>query len=116
MKTPPLSDDDAALDALFAAARAQRPDTSRAEYGFETRLLARITGRKSPARDGWIEFAAWCWRLVPGVRGGHAGGLLVDDAVGRDGIPPDESFFAVAAQVSPASDDDDLTVGSMSIG
>ena len=31
---------DQKLDALFAAARATAPDTSRAEYGFETRLAA----------------------------------------------------------------------------
>jgi len=30
------------LDRLFALARGQKPDTSRAELAFETRLLARI--------------------------------------------------------------------------
>ena len=33
---------DSQLDALFRAARADAPDTARAEYGFETRLLARL--------------------------------------------------------------------------
>ncbi len=33
---------DKTLDALFSAARAALPDTARAEFGFETRLAARI--------------------------------------------------------------------------
>ena len=49
------------LDRLFAAARTARPDTGRAEYGFETRLLARLRAeRKQPAL-----WAAWTWRLIP---------------------------------------------------
>jgi hypothetical protein len=38
-----MNDDlDPKLDALFAAARLAAPDTSRLEYGFETRLTARL--------------------------------------------------------------------------
>jgi hypothetical protein len=47
------------LEALFAAARAAAPDTSRAEYGFETRLAARLR-----AENGGSLFA-WAWRLCP---------------------------------------------------
>jgi hypothetical protein len=47
------------LDALFAAAREQRPDTSRAEYGFETRLMAR---RQPDAISLWSVVS---WRLAP---------------------------------------------------
>jgi hypothetical protein len=47
------------LDKLFAAARQATPDTTRAEFGFETRLLARLrSGRSAPA---W----QFVWRLVP---------------------------------------------------
>jgi hypothetical protein len=49
------------LDRLFAAARQSKPDTARVEYGFETRLLARLRAqREQPAL-----WAAWTWRLVP---------------------------------------------------
>ena len=51
------------LDALFAAAREQRPDTSRAEYGFETRLMARLRERHQP--DPVSLFSVVSWRLAP---------------------------------------------------
>ncbi len=51
--------DNSQLDTLFAAARAQTPDTSRLEYGFETRLAARLR-----AEQGASLFA-WAWRLCP---------------------------------------------------
>jgi hypothetical protein len=51
---------DPLLDPLFARARAARPDTSRAEYAFETRLLARLP--KNEARSG---IGALAWRLLP---------------------------------------------------
>lgn len=50
---------DEKLDALFAAARTAAPDTSRLEYGFETRLLARLRG------DRGVSLFAWAWRLCP---------------------------------------------------
>jgi hypothetical protein len=53
---------DTALDALFASARARHPDTSRQEYGFETRLLSRLRAARRPDRAAWT-FAAW--RLIP---------------------------------------------------
>ncbi|HTS19062.1 MAG TPA: hypothetical protein VMP11_15920 [Verrucomicrobiae bacterium] len=52
---------DEQLNELFRTARASHPDTSRAEYGFETRLLAVIRGnRKQP-----MPLAALAWRLMP---------------------------------------------------
>ncbi len=45
------------LDKLFQAARQAPVDTSRQEFGFETRLLARLR-----AETPWYAFA---WRLVP---------------------------------------------------
>ena len=49
------------LDALLSAARSQKPDTSRVEYGFETRLMARIREEQRADRP-WYAFA---WRLSP---------------------------------------------------
>jgi hypothetical protein len=51
---------DPLLDPLFARARAQRPDTSRAEYAFETRLRACLAARPSGTRVGSL-----AWRLLP---------------------------------------------------
>ena len=52
---------DEQLNELFRAARTSRPDTSRAEYGFETRLLAAIRElRKQPT-----PWATVAWRLMP---------------------------------------------------
>lgn len=54
---------DPILDPLFAQARAQAPDTSRAEYAFETRLAARLGELKpAPRRAAW---GAVSWRLMP---------------------------------------------------
>ncbi len=51
---------DPVLDPLFERARQNRPDTSRAEYAFETRLLARLAQRPESARIG-----SRAWRLLP---------------------------------------------------
>jgi hypothetical protein len=59
MNQTPFSD--AALDALFARAREARPDTARAEYGFETRLLAQLRLRR-PIESAW---GALSWRMMP---------------------------------------------------
>jgi len=52
---------DKRLDELLSAVRAQKPDTSRLEYGFETRLMARLREEGSAAKP-WHAFA---WRLSP---------------------------------------------------
>ena len=52
---------DKRLDKLFAAARGNKPDTSRAEYGFETRLAARLRAEREQSMP-WYAFA---WKLVP---------------------------------------------------
>ena len=49
----------AQLDALFAAARADVPDTARAEFGFETRLMARLREERGTS------VFSWAWRLCP---------------------------------------------------
>jgi hypothetical protein len=48
------------LNHFFAAARTHRRETSRQEFGFETRLLARI--RASRVDSALI---LWAWRLCP---------------------------------------------------
>jgi hypothetical protein len=52
---------DADLDALFALARARRPDTSKAEFAFETRLMARLHSH----HDNGSMLAMVAWRLIP---------------------------------------------------
>ena len=52
---------DERLDKLFAATRGVKPDTSRAEYGFETRLLAKLRA----ARDQALPWYAFAWKLIP---------------------------------------------------
>ena len=52
---------DEQLNELFRTVRESRPDTSRVEYGFETRLLAAIRdARKQPT-----PLATLAWRLMP---------------------------------------------------
>lgn len=52
---------DRQLDDLFRASRTMPPDTARAEFGFETRLMARILEERE--QSGWL--AAWAWKLCP---------------------------------------------------
>ncbi len=52
---------DEKLDNLFAAARGVKPDTSRAEYGFETRLAARLRADRKQA----VPWYAFAWKLIP---------------------------------------------------
>ena len=59
----PRPNPDHDLDALFALARQHRPDTSRAEYAFETRLTARLREQRQPdARTIWAKVT---WRMLP---------------------------------------------------
>jgi hypothetical protein len=59
----PRQDPKPDLDALFALARKQRPDTSRAEYAFETRLMARLHNSRQPETSSiWAKVS---WRMIP---------------------------------------------------
>ena len=51
--------DNQRLDDLFASARRAVADTSRLEYAFETRLLARLREERESS------VFAWAWRLAP---------------------------------------------------
>ena len=59
--TNPEPQPDSQLDSLFVLARARRVDTSAMEYGFETRLMARLRSQKEP---GSI-WALVSWRMMP---------------------------------------------------
>ncbi len=58
MSTDPKDDK---LDDLFAAARKAELYKKQKEYGFETRVLARIRERRGQEKS----FLFWAWRLVP---------------------------------------------------
>ena len=53
------TESDPQLDALFRAARTCEPDTARAQFGFETRLMARLR------EDRGTGVFAWAWKLAP---------------------------------------------------
>lgn len=67
------------LDSLFAKARARRPDTSAVEYGFETRLLARLRAAK-PASTVWARVS---WRLIPVLALAVAGLFILQTQVDK---------------------------------
>jgi hypothetical protein len=58
MKTDP---NDEKIDRLFAAARKAKACKTDIEYGFETRLMARIRA----IRERQMPFPLWAWRLIP---------------------------------------------------
>ncbi len=58
---PPDSPLDVELDRLLGQARAQRVDTSAVEYGFETRLIARLKEKREPS-SVWAMIS---WRMAP---------------------------------------------------
>lgn len=49
------------LNKLFAAARQAPSDTTRAEFAFETRLLARLRAEREAVAPWFV----WTWRLAP---------------------------------------------------
>lgn len=80
----PITDDD--LNQLFARARLLRPETSRAEYAFETRLLA---GLKDEQRNS---LGLWGWRLAPWFAAGvMALGLFSWSAILEHSVPFSDS-------------------------
>ena len=59
------------FDQVLEQARAFQPDTSRAEFGFETRLMANIaqmrSGEFGDAGAFLAVFTSWMWRSVVGL-------------------------------------------------
>ena len=74
------------LDTLFRTVREDAPDTSRAEFGFETRVMARIRAER---RTSW---QGWAWRLCPffTALAVAAGAWFFSN---RDVAPGSESFY-----------------------
>ena len=74
------------LDSLFRAVRDDAPDTSRMEFGFETRVMARI---RTERRSSW---QGWAWRLCPffTALAVAAGSWMYSH---RDNAPDAESFY-----------------------
>ncbi|MBT1073465.1 hypothetical protein [Pelotalea chapellei] len=54
------NDGDQKLDALFATARREQPDTSALEAHFETRLMARLSERRTR-----VPWQLMIWRMLP---------------------------------------------------
>jgi len=59
------------FEATLKRARDYRPDTSRAEFGFETRLSARLAELRregiTPAGSFWDEALTWLWGGAAGT-------------------------------------------------
>jgi hypothetical protein len=59
-----MNNSDKFLDKLFTSAKSQRVDTTRSEFAFETRLMARIRalGENQSASTNFLAIA---WRVIP---------------------------------------------------
>jgi nucleoside diphosphate kinase len=55
--------DDDRIERLFAAARKSQPYNATLEYGFETRVMAKIREQ----RDGQNPFFSWACRFIPAL-------------------------------------------------
>jgi hypothetical protein len=82
---------DQRLDHLFSAAREAVADTSRAEFAFETRLLARIRAERG---GSWL---TWARRLCP-YFGALALAMSVWGYIRSDGLPDGESLYSTIRQ------------------
>lgn len=58
-------DPDEKLDALFRAARSVEVNTSRVEFGFETRVAARLGERRASGAAGAQLWGGLAWKLAP---------------------------------------------------
>ncbi len=85
---------DLQLDALFAAARADVPDTARVEFAFETRLAARLRAEQGES------FFAWAWRLCP-----FFAALALAVAWWAHSTQSAEVYSRIAAEAAPSSED-----------
>ncbi len=56
------SDNDT-IERLFGAARKYEPFDSKQQYGFETRVMARIRQQRSAQNPIFL----WAWRLIPAL-------------------------------------------------
>jgi hypothetical protein len=88
------NDADHRLDALFRAARIEACDTARAEFGFETRLMARLREERASSIFSWawklapffaaLAIAAGVWSRLPGARTDAEATVLAEAARGDE--------------------------------
>ncbi len=55
--------DDGRIERLFDAARQHEPYDPKLQYGFETRVMAKIMQQRAAQKP----FFAWAWRLIPAL-------------------------------------------------
>ena len=89
------TDPESQLDALFRAARTGETDTARAQFGFETRLMARLR------EDRGTSIFAWAWKLAPFF----AAIALAAGWWGRLSMAQVETTASAAAEVALKGDD-----------
>jgi hypothetical protein len=95
------------LERLFSAARAAEPDTTRHQWGFETRVLARIREERTLVTSMF----SWAWRLCPFFAAlALAAGLWSRSTDAR--VRADSSFIAEVAQAG----DEQALVGYLTGG
>lgn len=87
-------DPDRQLDALLTAARVASPDTSRLEFGFETRLAARLR------EESGASLFAWAWRLCP-----FFAALTLAVAWWSQSNERAEVYSEIAAEAAPANEE-----------
>src|SRR5205809_6666297 len=88
------NDSDHRLDTLFHAARLEVWDTARAEFGFETRLMARMREERGSSVYSWawklapffaaLAIAAGVWSRLPGARTDAEATVLAEAARGDE--------------------------------
>ena len=89
------TESDPQLDALFRAARSEAPDTARAEFGFEARLMARLREERGTG------IFAWAWKLAPFF----AAVALAAGWWGQLSLAQVETTASAAAEVALKGDD-----------
>ena len=90
------------LDELLSTVRAQKPDTSRLEYGFETRLMARLSEERREA----VPWHAFAWRLSP-----FFAGIVIALSIWTYYSPPDFEMQTIANTASDESQMADYLTG-----
>ena len=78
------------LDMLFARAREYEPDISAVEFGFETRVMARVRAEREKERH--VSLFNLAWRLLPVFTA-----LVVGMGIWSYSYIPDAPFDLVAA-------------------
>jgi len=89
---------DEQLNKLFRAVGQSRTDTSRVEYGFETRLMARLRAERSQP----VPWVMASWRLIP-VFAAVVVALGVWNLTGNGATDPSSTYSEQNADAAVAS-------------